>query len=229
MLDTTPYSNKLPYLLNATLKDFTGGDCLMVRKTKDKDRLTGKSGQCHLNVKRLVDEQGGRSVSGWLLSRSPKILERGLYIWSFHSVWMKLDGKLLDVTFDKNYAGRDKSIFVPDSTRVPDLIEDISYNNFVVFTDQSYAKVHGEHIGKNLIPYCPYWSDDSVLRLLDISNHSGKYRLITSTKSPNYRRLCDEYEIDFVGGNPVPRTASKYSDGFLPMQIFFDYSLRFGA
>jgi hypothetical protein len=152
-----------------------------------------------------------------------------MYIWSFHSVWMKPDGKLLDVTDDKHYIGRDKSVFLPDSNRVADLDEGISYNNFVVFTERAWAQHYGSSIGREIVTNTPYWADNTLLRLLGIDEHPGAYRLVLSKDSPNYKRMCDEYEIDFVDGKPVPRSGSKYEGDRLPMRLLFDYSVSAGA
>lgn len=226
MLDITSYADKLPYSLNTVLKTFTGNDCVMVRKAKEKDKITGKAGECHLNVKIVIDKLGGSAVSGWLLSRIPNLLDNGMYLWNFHSVWMKPDGKLLDVTDDKYYIGRDKSIFVPDATRKPDLLEGLSYNSFVVFTEGPYARQYGDSIGMKIITNKPYWADNLVQRLLEIESHSGEYRLVTSQDSPNYKRMCDEYEIDFINGTPVPRPGSKYENApGMPLRMLFDYSV----
>ena len=231
MLDTTSYVDKLPSKLNEVLKTFTGSECIMVRKIKDNDKTKIKikqsAGNCHLNVKTYIDKYGGKSISGWLLNRTPTLIVTGMYVWSFHSVWLKPDDKLLDITDDRNYVGRDKTIFVQDLNRVPDLIEGISYNNFLVFTDETFADHYGKSIGKQLKINTPYWSDDTLMRLLEINEHSGVYRLVNEEYPQNIKKMCDEYEIDIVNGKPVPKPNSKYADiGVLPIQILFDYSLH---
>ena len=198
----------------------------MVRLAAPKDRIVTKEHDCHENVRLAIQKLGGSFVSGWLLARLPKEIERGLYIWSFHSVWKKPDGKLLDVTKDRNYKGRDKTIFIPDSFRVPDMIENISYNNFVVFTQRSYAEFYSRLIGFEIHPNTPYWADDKLTRLLQIHEHSGRYRQILSNDCPNFRRMCDEYEVDAINGQLIPRPGGKYSHGNIPSTMFFDYSLR---
>ena len=55
MLDTTSYTDKLSSGLNEMLKSFTGSECIMVRKIKEKDSMKGKAGNCHLNVKNYID------------------------------------------------------------------------------------------------------------------------------------------------------------------------------
>ena len=229
MLDTTSYSDKLPESLNQALKSFTGGECVMVRKIKDKDKdkLKTKTRNCHLNVKNYIDAHGGSSVSGWLLQRYPLFNERGGYTWSFHSVWQKPDGKLVDVTDDVNYEGRDKSIFVPDSTRVPDLVEGLSYNNFMVFTEAAFAAHYGNTIGKQIEINTVYWSDEAGIRLMDVERHSGVYRLLAPQYTENYKRLCDEYDLEIINGKLSPVKGGKYdgADG-LPIEVIFDYALK---
>ena len=197
----------------------------MVRLAAPKDRVVTREHDCHENVRLAIGNFGGCFVSGWLLARLPKEIEKGLYIWSFHSVWRKPDGKLLDVTKDRNYRGRDKTIFVPDSYRIPDMIENISYNNFVVFTHGRYAELYSKILNFKIHTNTPYWADDQITRLLKIQEHSGKYRQILSNDCPNFRRMCDEYEVDVIMGKLVPRPGSKYSHGNIPSSIFFDYNL----
>lgn len=228
MLDTTSYADKLPPSLNVLLNTFAGNGCLMVRKLKEKDKLNikGEAGNCHMNVKKYIDKHGGSAVSGWLLNRVPRLMDNGMYVWSFHSVWQKPDGKLLDVTDDKFYVGRDKSIFTPDSTRVADLQQGISYNNFLVFTETAFAKHYGNSISKEVNTNTLYWCDSAMIRLLDEGEHSGAYRLLGIDYPDNEKRLSDEYEIDFVNGRPVPKPGSKYENGSgLPIQVIFDYSI----
>lgn len=226
MLDTTSYTDKLSASLNSVLLTFAGTECVMVRKAKDKDKIKGKAGNCHMNVKLYIDKHGGTAVSGWLLNRISKLLDKGMYVWSFHSVWQKPDGKWLDVTDDKYYVGRDKSIFLHDSKRVPDLAEGISYNNFLVFTESAFAKHYGNSVGIEIKANTPYWCDSVMLRLLGVDEHSGAYRLLSADYPDNKKRLSEEYGVDFVGGQPVPKPGSKYENtqGF-PIKMVFDYSI----
>jgi len=226
MQDTTSYAEKLPSSLNEILKKFTGNECVMVRKVKAKDSIYGKVRNCHLNVKSYVDKFGGSSVTGWLLFRNIAHSDRGMYVWSFHSVWQKPDGKWLDVTEDKNYIGRDKSIFVSDSERLPDLVEGLSYNNFMVFTEPRFAVHYGKSIGFTLMINKVYWTDTVMLRTMDTEQHNGVYRLLSSDYPKNIKMLCDEYELEIVNGKPKPKSGSML-DGVsgLPLKMIFDYSI----
>lgn len=226
MLDVTSYADKLPPSLNAVMKEFAGGECVMVRKVKDKDKLKNKRANCHLNVKAYIDKFGGTSISGWILNRNAKLNENGMFSWCFHSVWQKIDGKVLDVTEDKNYIGRDKIIFVPDVSRVPDLTEGISFNNICVFTQKNFADLYGTAIGLKLATGKIYWTDTTATRMLEVENHSGSYRLLGPDYPHNLKKMCDEYELEIVNGKPMPKPGSKYehADG-LPIETIFDYSL----
>lgn len=134
MQDTTSYADKLPPSLNEVLKSFTGSECVMVRYLKPKLGTKGKSGRCHYNVRDFIQKHGGSAVSGWILNRDPETNSKGIYAWSFHSVWLTPDDRLVDVTEDKNYIGRDKSIFIRDLYRKADLEEGTLYNNIIIIT-----------------------------------------------------------------------------------------------
>ena len=226
MQDTTSYADKLPPSLNQVLKTFTNSECVMVRKIKAKDSIYSKVRNCHLNVKSYIEKFGGSSVSGWLLLRNTMQSDRGMYAWSFHSVWQKPDGKWLDVTEDKNYLGRDKSIFIPDSQRLLDFAQGLSYNNFMVFTEPKFAAYYGNSIGVQLLTDKVYWSDTVMMRVMDTEQHSGIYRLLTPDYPNNLKMLCDEYELEIVNGKPKAKPGSRLdgASGF-PLKMIFDYSI----
>ena len=229
MLDTTSYADKLPQSLNETLKEFTGGECVMVRKVKDNDKRKGKSGNCHINVQKCIDNEGGSSVSGWLLKRNKMLLDKDMYAWNFHSVWKKPDGKLLDVTEDKNYVGRDKSIFVPDSYRVPDLAKGLSYNSFIIFTNYNFAKYYSNAIGIDIIIDAVYWCDNTLTNLIERDKHSGEYLLLKNYPN-NLKKMCDQYDFDYIDGKFIARAGSKYEGlDSIPVQAMFDYNLKINS
>ena len=231
MLDTTSYTDKLPSSLNLVLKELSGSECVMVRKIKEKDKdksINLKNGNCHLNVKAYVEAYGGKAVFGWLLNRQPEINEVGMYTWSFHSVWMKSDGRLVDLTEDSHYTGRDKTIFVPDTTRSFDFEEGKSHNNFAVFSCRKFAAHYGASIGKILNANQVYWCDSSVLHLLGMDEHSGVYRLLVDSYPKNREMMCEEYGLEFVNGKMVLGKGGKFkSHDAVPIKMIFDYGVRF--
>jgi hypothetical protein len=225
MFDTTSYSDKLPNSLNEVLKSFTGNECVMVRYLKPKDGIKGKEGRCHFNVRDFVQKHGGSSVSGWILFRDTKGNENGFYVWSFHSVWLTPENKLVDVTEDKNYLNRDKSIFVPDSNREPNLIDGLLYNNFLVITDSNFAQFYGKSIGKEILSNTPYWCDKTTTKIMSIDEHSGIYRLIHSDYKKNIEKMCEETDCDFIDRKLVPRNENKTT---APINLIFDYNISVG-
>ena len=225
MFDTTSYSDKLPPSLNEVLKSFTGNECIMVRYLKPKDGIKGKSNRCHFNVLDFVKKHGGSAFSGWILNRYPEVNQKGLYAWSFHSVWLTPENTLVDVTEDTNYSGRDKSIFVPDSNRKPNLDEGLLYNNFLVITDFKFAEHYGQSIGKNISLNTIYWCDKTVTKLLRVDEHSGIYRLIHPEYKKNIEKMCEDSDCDFIERKLVPRNNN---DASMPITFIFDYNISLG-
>jgi hypothetical protein len=222
MLDTTSYSERLPPSLNAVLKSFTGGECLRVKKVKDNKKLVNRALNCHQNVSDYVVKYGGSSVSGWLLDLNAKANDVGLFVWSFHSVWRTPDDKLIDVTDNKGYTNRDKTLFVPDSTRLPNLELGEFYNNFMVITDPRFAHHYSKSIGTLIVPNTPYWMSSEYV--MKATEHTGLYRFISSKYPNNVKRLADDYGLEIVNGKLHPISGSIYetADG-LPKKILFDY------
>ena len=224
--DTTSYADKLPTSLNKVLKEFTGNECVLVRYIKNKNKPENKAGHCHANVKAYVEKFGGKAIYGWILNRIPACIQKGHYVWSFHSIWEMPDGKWVDVTEDKHYVGREKSTFVADNERVPDLDKGIAYNNFMVFTEHNFATHFGNYIGVNLITNKVYWTDSTMMRVMDTEQHNGTYRLIRPEYPFNIKMMCEEYELDIINGRPVAKPGSKYeAGGSIPMKMLFDYSI----
>lgn len=229
MLDITPYANKLPSSVNEALKALTDNESVLVRYLTPQQGIKGKSENCHLNVKSFIDKNGGNSVSGWILKRHRPLMEKGVYVWSFHSVWQTSNGNLVDVTEDKHYVGREKSIFIHDKNRIPDLEKGLSFNNIVIFTNSEFVKSFGQSIGRLVVLDTLYWCDPSLRQLLEISEHSGIYRLVTSAYPDNIKLMCDEIECELVDSRLVPREGSKRTlDDPLPKNFIFDYSVKLG-
>ncbi len=225
MFDTTSYSDKLPKSLNEILQSFAGNECVMVRYLKPKDGVKGKAGRCHFNVRDFVQKHGGSMVNGWLLNRHPESNDNGFYGWTFHSVWLTPENKLVDVTEDKNYLNRDKSIFVPDANRKANLVDGILYNSFFVVTDYRFAQFYGESIGAEVLPNKPYWCDKTLTRIMKIDEHSGIYRLIHPDYQKNIEMMCEEVDCDFIDRKLVPRNEKEKT---VPRNFIFDYNISIG-
>jgi hypothetical protein len=227
MLDTTLYTDKLPPSLNKTLKSFTGSECVLVNKIKnfDKPLLDAKAGNCHLNVRNYIDAYGGSSVSGWILNRTQHLLLGGMYVWTFHSVWIKPDNKVVDVTDDLNYKGKDKITFIPDSARVADLTEGLFYNNVIILDGLNNATLHKLLLNEDLKINTPYWCNTSMNQFFSLDEHSGIYRSISARYPNNEKVLADEYGVDIVNRKLVARLESNNSNMDFIKKLVFDFSL----
>jgi hypothetical protein len=104
-------------------------------------------------------------------------------------------------------------------------VEGLSYNNFIVITDEQLATFYGNSIGKEIKANTAYWCDSTMMTLLSLDEHSGVYRLLGNDYPNNEKQLADEYEVDFINGKPVPRLGSKYESTGFPKKMIFDYSI----
>lgn len=225
MLDAKLYTNKLPTVLQEPLKSFSGNDCYLVAKAKDNMGLEQKSGNCHLNVQQYIDKFGGEMVNGWLLYRNKSILNLGMWAWSFHSVWKKSDGKVVDVTKDKMYEGNDFTTFLPDSSRKFDNAEGIGYNNIVLLESKSFADKFGMSIGKEIDVGKVYWAIDTFKAIKDLNEHSGQYRYITNEYPHNIKLLEEKYNVMPDGNGLKPKPGATMDPRGVPVDLLFDFSV----
>jgi hypothetical protein len=218
----TPYSHKVPHAIRAGMEQFTGQDCFLIKRRKTGLTGQGVQGNCHFNVKRWVDKVGGKRISGWLLYRNRTLLSKGLWVWSFHSVWQTPEGAVVDVTQDATYSGSDFTTVWLDNSRDIDLDEGTSYNNIVLIENSTSANEFGKSIGHELMPGVPYWTIASMKTVIPIAEHSGKYRWLDESYAANINRLKEEYNCSVVGGKLVPNEGA---GARVSTKILFDYSI----
>ena len=118
------YSEKIPKSVRAPLRDFCKDECLLVKRelASAADSLANN---CHANVARYCDSfPGTKSVSGWLLQNQKQLLGQGIWVWSFHSVCLRNNNELVDITDSAYYTGKPFSTFWLDKTRTADLESD---------------------------------------------------------------------------------------------------------
>lgn len=226
MFNAKNYSDKLPKTIRQPLTQFAGNDCLLVKKWNDDFGLETRQGNCHFNVKGYVDALGGEMVNGWLLYRKRTLLDVGLWVWGFHSVWLTDEGDLFDVTDDACYKNNAFTTFIPDSTRKVNFDEGINYNNVAIFENQAFAKHYGESIGVDLKAGTVYWMSDDMMRVRELNQHSGQYRWLNDEYKHNQTLLYQKYGIAIVD-NKIVRTESANEN--LPAEVLFDFSLRTAA
>lgn len=226
MFKAKNYSDKLPNSIKNSLKQFTNNDCLLVKRMTDDFGLERRSGNCHFNVMEYVDAFGGEVVNGWLLYRNKRLLNIGMWIWSFHSIWLTDKNELLDITDDKQYQNNAFSTFIPDANRRVNFEEGINFNNIVIFENKAFAKHYGNTIGIDIEVGEIYWISDDMLRLRTLVQHSGEYRWLHKEYKNNIARLHEKYGIAIVDGKLVKTDVA--NDEF-SSDLLFDYSLSCAA
>jgi hypothetical protein len=226
MFNAKNYSDKLPKTIRQPLQQFAGNDCLLVKRWSDDFGLEAKEGNCHFNVKGYIDALGGEMVNGWLLCRSKQMMKVGMWVWSFHSVWLTDENELLDVTEDEQYKNNAFTTFLPDVARKVDLDEGINYNNIVIFENEAFAKHYGNSIGVDVKAGVVYWMSEDMMRLKELTEHSGQYRWLHKGYIHNHSMLYEKYGIAIVDDRVVKLDAANDN---LSADVLFDFSLSCAA
>lgn len=226
MFNAKNYTDKLPKTIRQPLQQFAENDCLLVKRWSDDSGLETKQGNCHINVKGYVDALGGKMVNGWLLCRDNKLMNVGVWVWSFHSVWLTKENELLDVTDDERYKNNAFTTFIPDEARKVNLDEGINYNNIVIFDNEAIAKHYGNSIGVEIKPGVIYWISDDMLRVKELTQHSGQYRWLHDEYKHNHSLLLQKYGIAIIDDRMVKTGAA---NDRISADLLFDFSLNCAA
>ena len=226
MFNAKNYSDKLPKTIRQPLQQFAGNDCLLVKRWSDDFGLETKEGNCHFNVKGYVEALGGETVNGWLLCRNKQLMNVGIWLWSFHSVWLTDENELLDVTEDKNYKTNAFTTFLPDLSRRVDLEEGVNYNNIVIFETEAIAKHYGQSIGVDIKAGTVYWMSEDMLRVRELTEHTGQYRWLHKEYKHNQSMLLQKYGIAIVDDKIVKTDAANDN---LSADVLFDFSVHCAA
>ena len=211
-MNTKQYT-KLPKQVNDAITQLAQSNCLLVPKRSVSNNAANN---CHYNVREQVQQHGGKIVNGWLLNRSPALINIGQWHWAFHSVWQTEDGELYDITYDPNNT-REFSTFVPDATRTVDLTDGTSYNDVAIMERKSVNEPFMQYSGLNYGE--AYWT--SARQYLPISTFDGQYRLLRPEFAHNYVQLERDYGIKVVNG----RLSSPRNTTHVPASMLFKYSL----
>jgi len=180
MLNATVYTHKIPPKVRSAMCAFTGSDCLLVEHRQKGKTGSGKKLNCHRNVKHWVEKLGGEQIYGWVLTRNRDLLNRGAYIWIFHSIWKTPENKLADVTMNPLYDNLDLITFWTDSNRSMNWNELISYNNVEVYENNAIAE-HVSNIMKySIAPGKVYWGNNGLYMTLE--EDDGTYKIVTEAR-----------------------------------------------
>ncbi len=218
MINVKSYHEKLPKVVGDAIKRFSNDECVLLKKKLD--TRNNKALNCHYNVSQQISEQGGKCLNGWLLSKNSKLLEYGLWHWSYHSAWINSNGEAFDITIDKNNS-RDFSTFVPDYTRIIDLKNGVSYNDIVIFEKTAIAQHYTEGIGFQVELGTVYWILNNLSQIRKTDDYNGKYRYLRPEFPGNSKRLERDYNVVIKDG----KLTSLAGDEVVNPNMLFEYSI----
>lgn len=209
MANTKSYAG-LPVNVATAMADFAGNGCVKVKKIA----VAGyKPLNCHFNVAKHVEANGGKLINGWLLTRNAKFFEQGVWHFSFHSIWEDESGDWFDVTPD-HHNQREYSAFVPDAWRRVDIDAGVSFNDCVYFTrDSLVSYVKRAPVEKLVWTY-------SGLQGFEPIERDGTYKWLRPEYPGNYEQLKRDYGVEIVDGELVGLNGRRE----LPVGISFEYS-----
>jgi hypothetical protein len=197
MTNTKPYNDKLPKVIREGINNFAGSECILVKQKLDTE--FSKSLNCHYNVRDYVKLAGGEQVNGWLLNRKSSYINEGIWHWSYHSLWKKSDTEYFDITKDKNNS-REFSTFVPDTGRIVNLTDGVSFNDILILEHKHLTDQFNEVYDFNVKEGVAYWVLSNFTRIRNTTEYDGQYRFIRPEFPNNTIELENRYKVTVVDG-----------------------------
>ncbi len=215
--------DKLPAVVNNGIKSLTGNNPLLVKQKLDTPN--NKPLNCHYNVANQIESFGGSLLNGWLLTKKSSLVNKGIWRWTYHSVWLKTHEECYDITKDKENS-RDYSTFVPDNNRKVNLKVGITYNDILIIENQELADAYNQtgiydfevKIG------VAYWVLPDISRIRETKSFDGKYRLIRPEFPINSKMLEEQYDLKIINGKLVSNTGTQEVNS----NMLFEFSLSGG-
>ena len=214
-MNTKAYTQRLNPTVASGMTKFAGSECCLVKK--DLNTQNNRALNCHYNVKAQVEAHGGQCINGWLLDKTPSLINHGIWHWTFHSIWETKSGEWFDITIDK-HNGREYSPFWADKGRTLNLIEGYGYNDIIIFASQ-YAVDMFSSLSDGIVLGEVFWTARGFSLLKHHSGHTGQYRYLRKEFSHNFDMLESDYNVRVVDGKLCGE------DRLVPVDIFFDYSV----
>ena len=197
MLNTKPYTDRIPQSIRSAMTLFTNSECILVKQKLD--TINNRPLNCHYNVKNQVQEFGGKVINGWILNKESRLINNGIWYWSFHSLWKANDNEIYDITIDKHNA-REYSTFWYDNERSIDLAEGISYNDILIFDSKHIANSFKGICDVDIVDSKVYWTLTTKQYIRDTATYNGQYRFLRPEFPNNYQVLKEQYNIEVVNG-----------------------------
>ena len=133
----------------------------------------------------------------------------GIWVWSFHSVCLRNNNELVDITDSVYYAGESFSTFWPDKSRTADLVSGTNFNNIVVFENQSAAAALSTATEISLKSGEIYWTTRDLRQYRRLNQHSGRYKWLFDSYPDNVKQFEEITKLKVVAGQVVPDTSSR--------------------
>jgi len=219
-LNLRRYNDKVPSSVKIAMEQFTGNNCYLVPRDLAKSKEMNSEGNCHSNVASFIQANSGTYQRGWLLARNRKLMSMGVYVSSFHTVWVSNESKTLDITADIHYEGAAYSTVWYDDIREPDLVYGVNYNNIIIYETEAIAAMFSSVIGKTINAGELYWTTRKMNRVLPLSEHNGQYRWIDGEWLNNRLLVEQQYDCRIEGGRLVGKQANELDEA-----IFFDFGV----
>ncbi len=213
-------TKNLPKSIVQAMRSVTTDDCYIIERRVKGVTGSGKENNCHINVQELVERIGGECVFGWLLERNSKLFRKGIYIWSFHSIWKTPEEKYVDVT-QGDYGLERLATFWCDSHRRADMIQGTAFNNLITLENNGAVQIIQQATNNRLESGKAYWTDTKVSVFAGLEEHSGVYRLLHNHYPENRKLLLDQYGVRIEGKSLISVTG----DENVPQKMLFDFSL----
>ena len=151
----------------------------------------------------------------------------GIWVWSYHSVWLTPKGKIVDVTDNEDYKNLPLSTFIPDFNRKIDLENGIAYNTIAIFDNfkvaDKFSKANNEN--RQLVSGVVYWTTSLIKFFRELSEHSGQYLIFRNEYPQNLKKLEEQYDCKVEGNKLVPNNPAVNK---FKTDVFFDFSVGGG-
>jgi hypothetical protein len=211
------YTSKIPQPVRDAMLAFTNDGCRLISKAQQQSRI----GNCHLNVRQKLGDEGGTQVFGWRLSRMRQLIDKGVWHWEFHSIWRNAEGQSFDVTESKFYKDANLVTFWGDQTRSFSFENGTSYNSILICEHQAAAEKMTNTTQSEIDLGKIYWTNSKLDSALPFESHSGKYRILHGFPE-NQKSLESDYNCRFSDGKLISLDGSEGVD----MRISYDYAVH---
>lgn len=180
----------------SALRAVSDGEIYWIERRLRGKTSEGTEGLCHVNVAYWVDKVGGSRVDGWAYVDTKEMVRAGVHIWMWHSVWQTPEGKLVDVTQNKNLEGRDKLTFCIDKKRNTNIDEGIGYNSIIIVDNEKTLAALNNTLDIEMEVWKAYWTEGSGKYVEELDAIDGQFRWLNGYDN-NKAMIEQEFGITF--------------------------------